>query len=105
MEIKMKYFFSAILVFNVHAFEAVVVSYQSNYSNALLAKNVLAKNFRFPEELIELKQTNCEADENVMIQICALEDGDFKLVQLNEYYVKNYFGEFIKKNGEKNELK
>lgn len=101
----MKYFFSAIFFLNLQAFEAVVINYQNNYSSAVVAKNVLVQKFRFPEELIELKHNDCKVDPNIMIQICALEDGDFKLVHLNEYYVKNYFGEFIKKNGEKNELK
>jgi len=100
----MKLFFSLIFTINAYAFEAVVIQYQSNLKHAELAKTILSKTFNFPEELISIKKTDCSVDENIMLQICARDNGEYDVLRMNDYYVKNYFAEFTKRNGENYEL-
>lgn len=93
----MKFFFSLLYVFNTYAFEAVVIHYQTNINQAEVAKKILSHTFNFPDELIIIKKAKCLIDENIMLQICAKDDGEYEVVRMNEYYVKNYFAEFIKR--------
>ncbi len=100
----MKLFFSLFISLNAQAFEAVVINFQNNHTGANIARDVLVKNFNFPSERIEIRQNECLENENTMLQICAQDNGEFRLMRINEYYVKNYFGEFIKKSGAINEI-
>jgi hypothetical protein len=92
---------------SAHSREVILIENKASQSEGLILKKILFQRFHLPLELITLKKIkdNCERKSDAIIHLCLEENGDLKVIELNQYVIQNSFGVFLNsKEGEKNEI-
>lgn len=84
-------------VTETRARDIVLVESLAGPEQGKMLKSILEKKFGFPEKLITLRiiRTACTPKSEAIVHLCLLPDGDLKILKLNEYVVKNSFGQFM----------
>lgn len=84
-------------VTEIRARDIVLVESLAGAEQGKMLKAILEKKFHFPEKLITLRilRSTCTPKSEAIVHLCLLPDGDLKVLKLNEYVVKNSFGQFM----------
>jgi hypothetical protein len=85
--------------------DIIIIEHIQNNETAQLVKKILMNKFQLPDRLItiNLKTETCSIQNEAILHLCVLKNGELEIKKINKYVLKTAFNVFLDENFSKNQ--